>query len=158
MPLQGLNNREAIAYRRKHGVSYWLADPVSEAPGREETMSTEPFPPMSNALSRQVSALAKEYAEKHRVTYSRALHEVAAAYPELVERARAEVMGTRYESKTLDLPNKPIMTICLSAQISRMARERADAKGISFRQALSELGQESPELFRAARAQVLGEI
>ena len=121
-------------------------------------MNSGPFPEMSNKLSQAVAKLAHEYADSHRVSYAMALKEVAAAYSELVEQAREEVLRRKYEYKTLDLPGKPVMTIYLSEQLSKMAKTRASRKGISFREALCEIGREDPELCHAVRSQVLGKI
>ena len=126
---------------------------------RQAQQSTEPFPPMSNPLSQKVADLVQEYIRTHRCDIRIARAEVAAAYPELVEQARAEVLGRKVETKTVSTPwgDAEMQIIQASEKVAALVVERMQAKGLEYKAALSEISHEHPELCHQARLQTLGE-
>lgn len=115
----------------------------------------------------QLMQRALEIAEKSKsLTTEEALERAAVQNPELARAARDERGGSLYAGELLPVPGVGSKSVLMSEGVEAaldpsnflvmLASERRNQKGISFREALCEVGREHPELTHAAREQTMG--
>ena len=97
----------------------------------------------SGGASDELAEMTRARAEADGISYELALRAVGRENPGLVERARQAVIGKIATPK-----------IVYGTKLSALADERADAKGIPFAEALSEVSRENRELTRLAHEEV----
>lgn len=116
------------------------------------------FPDLKNK-SVELAAMAKQIAKERNISYVEALLAIGREHPGFVTDAYESVLGRIVRETTVGWPGhqQTIYDIKIDDdRLSKMARERAKEKNLSFAAALSEIGREFPEIAAAYRLQVLG--